>query len=701
MALSNIELSVLIVDDDQDFADSLSDLLESNSYQVECAYTASSAKRKIQQFPAYVALLDVKLGRESGVNLIQALRQINPYILCVMVTAYAAVDTALEALRMGAYDYLNKPLHPDEVLATLKRCFEHVSLDLRQEAMRKALWQEKEKAQITLSSIADAVITVDTAGKVEYLNPAAETMTGWSLANAQGQAIQNVFHIINDLTKELASDPVQRCLAEDRIVGLPENTVLIQRGGKQIAVEDSVAPIRNADGFTVGAVLVFHDVTQARTLAKQISYQATHDSLTGLINRGEFERRVERALESVYDGASISHTLIYIDLDQFKVVNDTCGHMVGDELLKQLTAILRTKIRQEDTLARLGGDEFGVLLQYCSLAQANQVANKLLQSIQDYRFIWRQRSFAISASIGLVSISQQSYSFASLLSQADAACYAAKDAGRNRIHVYRQDDKELQRRHGEMEWVSKITQAFEEKRLCLYHQAIVALDTDTEKHQHFEILIRMFDENQDLVLPGAFIPSAERYNLMPILDRWVVRTTFHYLSLPNVDLEQIDLCSINLSGHTLGDEYFQEFLVEQLANCQIPPEKICFEITETAAIGNLNQAMHLISEMKKVGCRFALDDFGSGLSSFAYLKNLNVDYLKIDGYFVKDIAEDPVDYAMVKSINEVGHIMGLKTIAEFVDSELVLEKLKAIGVDYVQGFGIGKPKPLDKICERN
>ncbi|MBT9612972.1 MAG: EAL domain-containing protein [Burkholderiales bacterium] len=430
----------------------------------------------------------------------------------------------------------------------------------------------------------------------------------------------------------------------------------------------------------------------------RLSYQAAHDTLTGLPNRREFELRVERALTGAREQHQ-THTLCYLDLDQFKVVNDTSGHVAGDELLRQLAVLLQGKLRDRDTLARLGGDEFGVLLENCSLEQAQPIAEVLRQMVKEFRFVWHDKPFVIGVSIGLVAITGESESLSALFSCADAACYTAKDRGRNRVHVYVEEDIELVRRHGEMQWVGRITRAMEENRLRLFVQPIVPLFPSADADVHYEMLLRMLDDDGQLILPMAFIPAAERYNLMTSIDRWVISaafSTFHQL-FSAVTSGARSICTVNLSGHTLCDEHFLDFVERQFTINQVPYASICFEITETAAITNLTEAIEFIRVLKAKGCKFSLDDFGSGLSSFTYLKNLPVDYLKIDGAFVKDMETDPMDRAMVESINNIGHVMGLKTIAEFVESEQILEHLKAIQVDYVQGDWIKAPQPLSSL----
>jgi len=430
---------------------------------------------------------------------------------------------------------------------------------------------------------------------------------------------------------------------------------------------------------------------------EQMNFQASHDILTGLVNRREFERRAECLLSTMNKNKD-EHALCFMDLDQFKVVNDSCGHTAGDEMLRQLGSLLSDTLRHSDTLARLGGDEFGVLIEHCSLEDAHRVASTLLTAIQNYQFIWEEQPFKVGVSIGLVVINEGTLNLSELLKQADAACYMAKDLGRNRIHVYQIEDTSMAQRHGEMQWVSRIHRAIEEDRFCLYAQSIVPLNNDPEIH--YELLIRMIDEEGNTIPPGAFLPAAERYNLISTLDRWVVKNAFISLAEHPEFLKQVQFISINLSGPSLADESFKSFVIKLLGDTGNMGEKICFEITETAAISNLMKADQFIAELRQFGCSFALDDFGSGLSSFGYLKNLPVDYLKIDGMFVKDIFDDPIDHAMVKSINEIGHVMGMKTIAEFVENDVIKGMLREIGVDFGQGYGIHKPQAFDELLGR-
>jgi diguanylate cyclase (GGDEF)-like protein/PAS domain S-box-containing protein len=561
----------------------------------------------------------------------------------------------------------------------------------------KALFQEKERAQVTLDSIGDGVITTDDEGKVVYFNPVAEQLTGWKLEEVQGLTLRWAFNVVDAFTRKQIDHPAFDGSVEGTMVNVYENVLLVNNDGRDFDIESSVSPIRNQAGAAIGSVLVFRDVTQARELAKQLAWQAAHDQLTSLINRREFDLRLTRLLDSTKSGGD-HHALLYMDLDQFKVVNDTAGHAAGDEMLRQLADKLRLQIHGNDTLARLGGDEFGVLLEHRSLDDALKIANALRKIVQDFRFTCEGRTFEVGVSIGLAPITAHSGSPANLMSCADAACYAAKDNGRNRVSVYNPEDIDLMQRQSEMRWVTDISKAFEEQRFRLYSQPIRPLGEEQIGGHHCEILLRMIDVNGEVISPGTFMPAAERYGLMPVIDRWVIRTLFAAVSESlsrSAESNPPRICSINLSGASLNDEYFPGFLRDQISRYRIPPTALCFEITETVAISNLESVRRFMLELKQAGCRFSLDDFGSGMSSFAYLKDLPVDYLKIDGMFVKNMVQNPIDLAMVEAINRIGHVMGIQTIAEFVEDEAILEKLRSLGVNYAQGYWVGMPAPLE------
>lgn len=545
-----------------------------------------------------------------------------------------------------------------------------------------------------LSSIADAVIITDVAHHITYMNLVAEKLTGWRLNAATGLPLEQVFQTMSE-GAELLNDELEQCLdPQSRTSGRHRELILVHRDGIGIAVEQSVSPIRDQQGRGHGIVLVFRDVSQARSLAAQVSWQASHDTLTGLVNRSIFDSKLDELLRDALETGRI-HAMLYLDLDQFKIVNDTCGHVAGDELLRQIAGRLADHIRSGDTLARMGGDEFGVLLVDSTESMALEIANRMRQSITDLRFAWGERSYSLGVSIGVVSITAESERAEQVLSAADTACFVAKDGGRNQVHVYRSNAGEAAERQGEMHWVARIHSALEEGRFRLYAQPIVPIGGELACSGHYEVLIRMRDESGTLVPPDKFIPAAERFGLMPRIDRWVVNQVFNLIAREYDTLVPGGYrFAINLSGGSVNDEDTLTYIGEKLDEFRIPAGMISFEITETAAIANLASASYFIRTLKQAGCQFSLDDFGSGLSSFAYLKNLPVDYLKIDGAFIRELATDPIDRAMVEAINQIGQVMGLMTIAEFVETDQVLAVLREIGVDFAQGYGIARPMPL-------
>jgi diguanylate cyclase (GGDEF)-like protein/PAS domain S-box-containing protein len=520
-------------------------------------------------------------------------------------------------------------------------------------------------------------------------------LTGAKQLGLSVEELQNcsLFDFIHSDDLGLMHNLIERCIANPLQVHNQEMRNVCHNG-RIIWVRATARLVEN-ELHESSLLIVYEDITETRLLNEQIAYQADHDALTGLANRNKFDRYLKRAITLAHQD-NTEHALCYLDLDQFKIVNDTCGHLAGDELLRQLGELLRRHIRQYDFVSRLGGDEFGILMYNCSPIQAFQACEKLRDLIRDFTFAWEDRSFTIGVSIGVSSINIASGNAVELLKEADAACYAAKEKGRNRVHVFSPDDEELAMRQGEMQWVEKIRLGLEQKRFFLYGQAIVPLQ-DTDEGLHFEALLRYQDDRGNIIPPGAFLPAAERYNLASELDRWIIANLLEWLSSHPEFLQTLSLCSVNLSGLSLSDEAMLKFISGQFQKWAVPTNKFCFEITETAAISNLSHATHFINQLKEQGCLFSLDDFGSGLSSFAYLKHLPVDYLKIDGLFVKDILDDEVDLAMVKSINEVGHVMNKKTIAEFVENEAIFKLLKTLGIDYAQGYAIGKPVPLNDL----
>ncbi|MGK5028963.1 EAL domain-containing protein [Janthinobacterium sp. MDT1-19] len=585
--------------------------------------------------------------------------------------------------------------HPERTLGVIWDVTEHILRELM-------IAERKELAEVTLSSIGDGVITTDPQGKTRYLNRVAEQLTGWSSQLAEGLDILETLCLVDEHSNQPLEHVAIKCLRLRQAIGISTHTQLITREGRRIAIEESAAPIWSREGEILGAVVVFRDVSHERKLSQQLSWQATHDALTGLINRREFEHLVAGALHTAKENGH-AHALLYLDLDQFKIINDTCGHAAGDVLLQLLAKMLQGQMRDSDILARLGGDELGVLLPHCPLEHARLIGEQLRQSVREFPFAWDEHSFELGVSIGIAEINQDSKSMSELLSAADQACCLAKEQGRNRLHVYQEADVMLAQRHGEILWISRLNEAFAHHYFRLYAMPIVHLRDSPE--QHDEVLIRIRNSQGDLILPGAFIPAAERYDMMLSIDRWVIRAVCQHIQSVRDSLPPLAalaesrrrtpaMYSVNLSGMSLADTGLQDYITGQFVQYAIAPEQICFEITETAVIANLPKAQVFMRQLKAMGCRFSLDDFGSGFSSFGYLKALPVDYLKIDGVFVRGIATNAINRAMVKAINEVGHVMGLKTVAEYVENAETLAIIRDLGIDYAQGYAVGSPRPL-------
>ena len=560
--------------------------------------------------------------------------------------------------------------------------------------LEQALYQEKELAQITLHSIGDAVITTDEQGYIKDFNPVAERLTGWQAKDAKHKPIAKVCKIVDGNTRQQLKNPAIRAIEERQAVSLSNHPTLISKTGEEFAIGDSAAPIRSTSGDIMGTVLVFHDVTEERGRSKQLAWQASHDPLTHLFNRKKFIQCLNEIIEE--SRSKRSYILCYLDLDHFKAVNDTCGHAAGDKLLQQVSELWRDKIRKSDVLARLGGDEFGLLLYDCDLQDAVKITTSFCESIQSFRFLYAGKVFSIGVSIGVVPITSKRMDTEQVLRLADAACYTAKNKGRNRVQVYHPEDADIAQQSADSHWFSRITEALDANQFRLYHQTITAANANSTDTDLSEILLRLpHPQTGQITPPMAFIPPAERYDLMPKIDRWVIGHFLDYLSAhPQLPPKKF---SINLSGSSINDDTFVDFLKRQLTQHPINPKRLCFEITETVAISNLQKAAELIIELKKLGCCFALDDFGSGMSSLTYLRHLPVDYLKIDGDLVKESPTDRVICAMLESVNHIGHVMGLKTIAEYVENQSILEKAQELSIDYVQGYEIAHPQPLVQI----
>ncbi len=550
--------------------------------------------------------------------------------------------------------------------------------------------QNLHKVSLAVEYSPNAVMMTDAQGVIEYVNPKFSEITGYSSAEVVGRSPGILKSA--DTDSEVHRALWQTILSGKEWWGELQN---LRKDGEAYWSKEHISPIRDSRGEVSHFVAIIEDVTETRRINEKVSYQATHDALTDLINRGEFERILGELMAS-RTASSSCHALCFLDLDQFKVVNDTAGHVAGDELLRQLGRMLKRKLRQGDILARLGGDEFAILMEYCTAEQAMRKSEDIRGWVEQFRFPWEDNNFAVGVSIGITEINANTTSSLDALKRADMACYAAKEAGRNRVHIYKDDDKQLMERSGEMHNVNRIKRALEEDGFVLYVQPIRPIG---EAHQaaSYEILLRMVDEQGDLLPPGAFLPAAERYSLMGKIDQWVVDKVFAWIYQHPEEMQKLSGFSINLSGQSLGNDSLLGNIIRHLKSERLPANKIKFEITETAAVANLENANSFIASLKEFGVEFALDDFGSGLSSFGYLKNLQVDYLKIDGMFVKDMLVDPIDSAMVKSINDIGHVMGMATIAEFVENDEVLRALAELKVDYVQGYGVGRPSALDEI----
>ncbi len=570
-----------------------------------------------------------------------------------------------------------------------------VTWDVTAIQLNAELAEQHELLRVTLQSIGDAVITTDPTGHVTWLNPIAENMTGWPVEQAQGQPLTRVFNIINEETRAPTENPVQLCLQRDKVVGLANHTILISRDGQEFGIEDSAAPIRNDANEILGVVLVFHDVTEQRRISTEMSYRATHDALTDLVNRAEFQTRLERTLHKSLANHS-KHALMIIDLDQFKLVNDACGHAAGDQILQQTAKILGEMLRARDTLARLGGDEFAIILEHCDAGNAMKMAQQICEQMDQFRFVHDDQRFRIGASIGLVAIDERWADTEALMRAADTSCFAAKEAGRNRVRQWLESDLTLRARNSERRWVNQLERALDENRFVLYAQRIYSLDGNS-RALNAEVLLRMTDDEGALIQPGAFLPAAERFDLSSRIDRWVLRRAVEKIRHQTC-LSYLENLSINLSGRSIGDRVFHREALDILTHAG--PEVcrcLCLEITETAAITNLADAAAFIDQVHRLGVRVALDDFGAGASSFGYLKSLPVDLIKIDGQFIQNIIEEPLDHAAVRCFVEVAGLMGVKTVAEFVDSAAILDKLREIDIDYAQGFLAHKPEPLDDV----
>lgn len=683
--------SVLIVDDSLANLQLLGHTL-GTTYDVQFATSGLEALRLLETSRPDLMILDVMMDGMDGFELCARIQQNPEFIHTPVVFLTSLDDEASESrgLGLGAADFIHKPFNVNLIRLRVGNL-------LRRVALAKQLEQKRELLRITLHSIGDGVITTDRQGNVAMMNTVAEQLTGWLQDEAHGLPVDEVFTIVHERSRRSIQNPAARCLAEQRVVGLPNNSLLVSRDGGEYLIEDSAAPIRDRFNEIVGAVVVFHDVTeQRRKIDEAFAFNATHDALTGLINSTEFNLRLARVVKHGAEAPTSKNCLLLIDLDQFKLANDACGHEVGDRVLQNIAGMIEKCIRAGDTLARLGGDEFAVLLEHCSARSAQLVAEAICERLDRYRFIHDQHRFRIGASIGLVEFDGQWTSSATLLQAADTACMQAKEAGRNRVHAYLNTSETVVReRSGVANWATRLDTAMEMDHFILYAQRIQPLQ-GADRPPSLEVLVRLRDDNGQLVSPGVFIPAAERYHIAARLDVWILRKTIALLS-QCPDLSAFEKISINLSGQSIGDKKVHVTLIDTIMDCGLPPGKICFEVTETSAIRNIEDAISIMTQLQSLGVKFSLDDFGSGSSSFGYLKALPVDYLKIDGQFIKSLAADSVDFATVRCIADMANLLHKETVAEFVETETALAILRTLGVDYAQGYLLHKPEPLSKL----
>jgi diguanylate cyclase (GGDEF)-like protein/PAS domain S-box-containing protein len=701
--------SLLVVDDSKMTRILLQRRLEQQGYLVMTTQGGCHALELIAAQPFDVVLLDSMMPEMSGLEIVDSLRSSfsASELPIIMVTVKDESSHLVEALTRGVNDYITKPVdfpvlyarvetqlarkRAEDALRSLTLTLEQrvqertrelsqVNTALRMSECRyRALYEDNPVIFLTLSAD-KGILSVNQSGSMQ-LRCDPEELVGKPASILCPESEWSSFE-----------ERLDKCLSQAGIMHHWEMRQL-RKNGQTFYARVSSRTINDTSGIPT-LLLVCEDITQAFELSEKLTYQASHDSLTGLINRHEFEHRLAQCLDIARE-RNTDNAICYVDLDQFKVINDTFGHIAGDELLRQVTRLLSEHIRKQDSIGRIGGDEFVMLFEHCTIEDAERVVNKVRRSIEEFSFPWEGHSFRITASMGLVPVNSTTGSITEALKIADTACYAAKDLGRNRVYVYRDGDEEMARHNCEMQWVNRIHHALDEHKLRLYCQVIMPITTNDIEGLHYELLLRMENDGGDLTAPGAFLPAAERYGLACKLDRWVITTAFEWFCSNPQHVELLSLCSINLSGHSLGDNELLAFILQRFSDTGIPPHKICFEITETAAIAKLSSASQWIQKLRQIGCRFALDDFGSGLSSFGYLKTLPVDFLKIDGQFIKDIIGNPMNMVIVRSIHEIARVMDMSTIAEFVESDAILEKLREIGIDYAQGYGISTPHPFE------
>lgn len=561
-------------------------------------------------------------------------------------------------------------------------------------SIEATLGRSKQQAQFTLESIGEGVITTDTQGRIDYLNVAAEHLTGVKREAAAGKRLTDLVSLVDESDRRALGDPVARALTDRRRVNVGRRALMIPADKeRELSVELTASPIKGPEDQVAGVVVIMHDVTEIRGLTQRMSYQAAHDALTGLVNRREFERRLEDSLRTVRNDG-VAHVLCYLDLDRFKAVNDTCGHLAGDNLLREIAGLIKEQVRESDCVARLGGDEFGLLLIRCPLEKARQIADDVCTAVRDHRFVWQDKIFTVGVSVGLVEVGQESGSIKELLAAADSACYIAKQQGRGRVHVYSAKDEAQARQRGEIHWLQQLQSALKNGGFELFTQPVISVAGRVAEGPAAEVLLRMSDERGALVPPEEFLKAAERYHLMGQIDRWVVRATLAAVGQGMIRLPDDRSCSINLSGQTLGDDEFLEFVVECLDHSQVAPSRVSFEVAERAVMSDLSHARRFVGVLHGIGCRFGIDDFGSGIGSLASLRELSVDYLKIDGAYTRDLERDSVNHQVVSAITRLARTMGFRVIAEQVEEQADFDALRELQVDFIQGYFVERPAPL-------
>ncbi len=582
----------------------------------------------------------------------------------------------------------NIEYHGQRAILTVARDISH------RKSLEVSLSRSKRQAQYTLESISEGVITTDNDGRIDYMNLAAESLIGTNRDDAAGHRVGELFTLVDDADRRPLGDPVDRCLSMRRRVNMGRRAVMVSADGEhEHSVEITASPVRGPGNSISGTVVVFHDVSELRGLTRKMSYQATHDPLTGLVNRREFERRLDEAMDSAHAEEAV-HMLFYMDLDRFKAVNDTCGHLAGDNMLREVASLIKTEVRDSDFVGRLGGDEFGALLIGCPIEKARQIASDICTAVADYRFVWKDKIFNIGISIGLVEISHASGTLQDVMSAADSACYMAKQQGRGQVHIYSARDEAVARERGDIQWLRQLQTALHEDGFELAVQPIIAMGGKADSGPSVEVLIRLTDGRGHSTDSAEFLRPAERYQMMPQIDRWVINSALGAITSGEIKLSARRSCAINLSSQTLGDEAFLGFVVDSLDRSGVAPSAICFEVTETAILSNVQHAQRFIEVLHGIGCEFSLDDFGSGLGSFSSLKHLPIDYLKIDGTYTRNLQTDLVNQEMVAAMIKLARTMQFRVVAEQVEHQDDFDWLRDVGVDFVQGYFIEAPTKL-------